>query len=104
MPKEIVLDITTGGQAEGLHFDQFDLGFLGKQTITRASEILFHHAEQLWGVWIPGESKASATGFSSYETAREFEVAWLQECRKQSIDPRSHRGLKLAEDLRSKMP
>ena len=96
MQKEIVIDIAPGGQAQGMNFDQFDLGILGKKKITRASEIIFNETTQLWDVWLPGADKASVTGFSGYDIARSFEVDWLQGCRKAQIDPRSMEGADMA--------
>lgn len=89
MSKEIVIDCNSNGTVEGLHFDAFDLGFLGRKHVERASEI-FHNAEtDLWDILLPSQGRAypEVQGFSGYDTARRFEVLWLQDCRKLSIDP-----------------
>lgn len=97
---EMVFDINTTGGATGLYFDEFPLGFLGKQEIGRASEIKFNDGTQLWDIWIPGAYEASVTGFQGYDEARKFEVVWLQACRKQGIEePFSPEGNQLVRKL-----
>ena len=99
MDKEIVIDINQVGGAQGMHFDKFSLGFLGRQKITRASEILFNEDTQLWDIWIPGGHESCVTGFSGYDEARSFEVQWLQECRKQGVEPLSVEGDQIVQSL-----
>ena len=98
-----MIDCKNDGTVEGLHFDQFDLGFLGPKTVTRASEIVYNEATQLWDVVLPGQSKAfnAVTGFSGYDIARRFEVEWLQGCRKEGIPPISVPGEFIAIMIRS---
>jgi hypothetical protein len=90
---EIVIDVTDQG-VEAMHFDRFNLGFLGKMHITRASEIFFNDDTQDWEIKLPGQDTPfkSAVGFKTYEDARDFEVEWLQECRKHGINPLSDAG------------
>jgi hypothetical protein len=99
---EYVFDVSGEGSVSGLHFDSFDLGFLGKKEISRASEILFNVETQLWDVAVPGQKAAcpAARSFASYEKARAFEVDWLQECRKFGFAPQSLVGEKLASVVR----
>ena len=96
---DMVFDINPTGGITGLHFDQFDLGFLGKKEIGRASEIMFNEETQLWDIQIPGACEPSVTGFLGYDEAREFEVLWLQECRKQGVEPFSWEGDQIVQDL-----
>lgn len=100
-PKEIVLDFDSNGQAQGMHFDQFDLGFLGDKHVTRASEIVYNDTTQLWDVVLPNQGIAHTPlqGFSGYDVARAFEVQWLQECRKREVDPYSLDGAVVAIEL-----
>lgn len=102
MSKEIVLDISTSGRTEGLHFDEFPLQFLGELSISRASEIFFNSGKQNWGVILPGHKEALpvARDFTGYDRAREFEVTWLQSCRKGDVLPDSIEGRKLALKVR----
>lgn len=96
--KEIVLDISPSGKVEGMHFDEFPLGFLGPMTIGRASEIFHNQDTQQWDVVLPGHEVAHpvASGFSGYDVARQFEVVWLQESRKAGVEPTSLEGLVIA--------
>jgi len=101
--KELVIDISADGKAEAMHFDEFDLGFLGKKKISRASEIFYNEDSELWDIILPGEDHPStiwSMGFKGYDEARNFEVSWLQECRKQRVDPRSEGGIKIAREIR----
>jgi hypothetical protein len=98
---EIVIDVTDQG-VEAMHFDRFNLGFLGKMHITRASEIFFNTDTQDWEIKLPGQDAPykSAVGFKAYEDARDFEVEWLQECRKHGINPLSEAGAGVCEAIR----
>lgn len=102
--KEIVVDFSDKGSVAGMHFDDFDLGFLGRKHVTRASEI-FHNSEtQLWDVILPGHESVACThasGFSTYNAAREFEVLWLQNCRMDSVAPDSDAGISIAAIART---
>lgn len=103
MTPEIVIDIATLGSAEALHFDEFDLGFLGAKRIARASHILFDAEAQRWCVAPVGGAlrvNPALSGFVGYDEARRFEVAWLQACRKGDLAPESPEGLALAASLR----
>jgi hypothetical protein len=103
MSNFIVVDIQPDGRVEGLHFDDFDLGFLGRKEVTRASEIVHNSETQLWDVVLPGatEPHMAAAGFDSYNKAREFEVLWLQHCRMAEADPYSEDGAVIASIART---
>ena len=104
--QEIVINIGPDGSASGLHFDEFDLGFLGKKEISRASEIFFNDMTQKWDVVLPGNSNPvsdDAKGFATYEAARHFEVDWLQGCMKIGAKPDDPEGIKMAETVRKAM-
>lgn len=105
----MVIDFTPDGGAEAMHRENIlDLGFLGKQEITRASDIRFDSEKQTWGIWpsvdcLPeGEGFCSpdgfvpppkyADGFTSYETARQVEIAWFERCRLRDWVPMSDDG------------
>lgn len=98
---DMVFSINRFGATEGLHFDQFDLGFLGQMSITRASEIIFNEEYQFWEIWLPDADKASVIGFRAYDEAREFEVLWLQECRRRGLNPYEEEGQAIADSMAS---
>ena len=100
--KEIVIDIAPTGRTHALHFDEFPLTFLGKAKVTRASNIVFNEQLQCWDIILPDMDVAYAEnmGFQSYEEAREFEVTWLQECKKRGINPYDSEAEDLAGELR----
>ena len=123
MTTEIVMSIDCAGKIKGLHFDEFDFGFLGSKAIDRASEIVFNSGTQSWDVIIRDSLKSGShqgqgsityampseiegyqvpesSGFDSYEIARRFEVDWLQGCKKRSVDIDSPEGRQLALELR----
>jgi hypothetical protein len=103
---EYVIDFTAGGVVKALHNDALYLGFLGDQIITRASDIRHDTATQLWGIHlaIGNENymapRPQAAGFATYESARDFEVLWLNECRKRQVRPESEEGHAVATELR----
>ncbi len=87
MSFELVLNFTPDGAVDAMHMDRFDLSFLGKKHVQRATEIKFDDESQLWGLHLPRAHSegyfpvTTGQGFDSYETARDFEVAWLNVCR-----------------------
>lgn len=81
---ELVVSISPNGGVRSMHDDRFPMGFLGPQRITRASDIRWNEEEQKWEIWwyvrddeFEGfvEPSEPYRYFSSYEDAREFEVA-----------------------------
>lgn len=99
--RELIIDISSSGACQSLHMDDFDLEFLGNKKITRASEIVFNNDTQLWDVFLPEQGfNISTRGFKSYENAKDFEIAWLQQCRKLQIDPYTAEGEGIAIDCR----
>lgn len=114
MRKELVIDFLENGEAQAMHVDGFDLGFLGNKKVQRATEIKFDEDTQQWGLYLPIESQlpgdtqafrpvAEAQGFPSYEVAREAEVLWLNVCRSKSVTPDSEYGLGVISHIRSAM-
>lgn len=97
-----VVSVTPEGGLKGLHFDDFDLGQFGNKTVKRASEIFFNDMAQHWDVLLPNQYHPflSASGFKSYEEARNFEVIWLQECAMRGIDAYSNLGEEVAGEIR----
>lgn len=103
--KELVLDIGNDGSAQAMHFDEFDLGFLGKKKISRASEIMHNEETDLWDIYLPEKNMPECIwvmGFDGYDEARKFEVSWLQECRKAGVSPDSPNGRHIAKIVRKR--
>lgn len=101
-----VIDISATGRVEAMHNDSFDLGFLGPQSISRASDIRFDESSQKWGIWIVdnGEYLAPSDalkGFRSYESARQFEVSILNVLRLNGTPPASKEAEDIIQGMRS---
>lgn len=99
MSNEMVFDIGQTGRVTGMHHDKMDMGFLGKQKITRASDIRFDTSKQQWFIHLASPShrqrfikSETVGGFSGYNEARDFEVLWLNECLKAKVSPLSIDG------------
>lgn len=95
----VVITFDSEGGAESLHIDKFDLGFLGKKHITRATDIRFDDETQDWTIYLldaQGDNPVLAwkgcKGLPTYEVARAVEVAWLNLCRVNDSDPRTDEG------------
>lgn len=112
--KELVIDFLPTGEAQSMHVDKFDLGFLGSKSVKRATEIKFDEKTQQWGLYLPleplqhgdGESYypvAEAQGFPSYEVAREAEVLWLNVCRAKGEEPNGAYGKGVITRIKSAM-
>ena len=100
--KELVINFAPTGEVNALHMDKFDLGFLGKKTLGRASTIEFDEEDQSFFVLPDGETEpfVPATRFSGYDVARSFEIDWLQECMKAECTPHSRQGKLIAINIR----
>lgn len=90
--QEHTIVIGAGGAVTAMHNDNFNLGFLGRMTIERASEIKWDEENQNWGIWfaVGGEFVEPSPeygGFDSYNTARDFEVAVMNHCMAQDLSP-----------------
>jgi hypothetical protein len=100
----MVIDFRVTGEVEAMHRDSFNLGFLGKQAITRASDIRYDEDTQLWDIHVAdGEGfaeVAGAKGFSTYDEGRRMEVRWFEACRLNCITPLSTEGLAMLAVLR----
>jgi hypothetical protein len=114
----MVLTFDDEGGVEALHRDAFDLGFLGKQKIDRASDIRFNETAQLWDIYLPAtygpmtasaenipkwETAPEASGFATYDVARAAEVAWLEAAALAEVEPLSHAGRWIMHKIRAKM-
>lgn len=89
---EHVVSIGPSGAVRSMHNDKFSLGFLGKQSIDRASDICWDEEEQNWGIWfnVGGTYEAPSieySGFGSYEEARDFEVKVMNQCIQLEMPP-----------------
>ncbi len=102
--EELVIDVSPDGVVQGLHMDAFPLDFLGPKKISRASEIHHNESTQKWDIILPGKESpecAAVSSFDGYDIAREFEVKWLQACRKAEIQPYTFLGHDIATRLRT---
>jgi hypothetical protein len=102
------IDFAEDGTVEAMNRDEFNIGFLGKQSIQRASEIKFNEATQSWNICLPDDDDRcwvaipEATGFASYNVARDVEVFWLETARRVGVNPTSMEGIRIlqaAKDL-----
>lgn len=104
-----VIDFNLDGSVEAMYSDAFPLGFLGLQTIERASEIKFSEATQKWGLCLPLDhakgfyAVRGAEDFNTYEGARRVEVAWLNSARLKGVRPDSETGLGILRQLRREL-
>lgn len=91
MAKTKTFKIGADGTVTGLHYDDFDLGFLGKKQIGRASEIQFEEDTQHFYVDLPqlsGDGRPNfLMGFEGYDGARAFEVMILETAALSQIEP-----------------
>jgi hypothetical protein len=91
-----VVDISPSGSVRYLEKPQFDLSVLGDRRIKRATDITFEEATQKWDVVLCGRESSPhpihSMGFDDYETARQFEVKWLNFCMLSQCDPLDHVG------------
>lgn len=106
MGKELVIEFKNDGAVEALHMDAFDLAFLGTKKVFRQTDIVFDETTQLWNLvyLVYGSTRHyddRLQGFSSYESARDKEVQWLNDCRLCGIDPVSEEGLEVMRELRA---
>lgn len=89
MTKELVIDIEANATVNALYFDEFPLTFLGRMQVTRVTEIKYDEEREHWVIVPPGnevgDSKIDIHGFASYAEARDFEIDWVQECKKQHL-------------------
>lgn len=102
----MVIDFRPDGAVEAMHRDKFNLSFLGKQTVKRASEIIFDDDTQKWDIHLAVGSDfvriAEARGFENYDDARKMEVRWLEFARLHDFEPTSNEGINLLNVLRDK--
>lgn len=102
----MVLDFSPTGQVQAMHRDAFPLSFLGKQSISRASDIRHDEATDTWAINVAVGDQfvpvKGADGFATYESARRMEVRWFEMCRIHSITPASDDGAILLKALRRK--
>lgn len=94
---ELVINFKADGTIESLYTDSFNLSFLGKQHIERATDIRFNDSSQLWEIWsIKYFNYGPLTeGITTYELARAIEVSWLNRCRLLGVVPESPKGIEI---------
>lgn len=107
-----VIDFSADGSVVAMDRPQFQLGFLGKQKIERASDLRFDEVTQLWDIWVHRDNDTYAIvatvsgscGFPSYEVARAVEVAWFEQCRLDSVSPLCQEGIAILLEIRNRFP
>lgn len=108
MENLMVLSFESNGSVSAMHRDAFSLGFLGRQRIERASEIIFDDATQKWDlhvrVGIDFVPVSEARGFEGYDEARSMEVRWFELARLHGVQPTSVEGIGILNYLRSAQP
>lgn len=105
--KELVISFSDDGTVESMTSDAFPLDFLGRQSVRRATEIVFNEQNQNWEISLclyDGDGKLTgyhtppeAKGFKGYDLARAVEVKWLNLCRVYDKLPQSEDGRSLLE-------
>lgn len=105
---ELVISIDSTGSARAMYSDDFNLAHLGEQEVARQTDILFDTGTQTWYIVYLHEGlryHSTIPGFlalfSWYETARSFEVSWLNECRLQGVSPISQEGEHTGQRMRT---
>lgn len=106
-PTEHVISISPAGTLKTMHSDEFPLMQFGDAVVERASEIIYNTDKKWWqidlytddGQYIEAPC-ASLTGFDSYDKGRDFEVQWMNECRKEGVVPWGERAEELANIFR----
>jgi len=106
-PKEHVISISPSGALKTMHSDDFPLMQFGDAVVERASEIVYESADQWWQIDLYTEDGQyvvapcnALRGFDSYEHGRQFEVEWMNECRKEGVVPWGERAEEIATMLR----
>lgn len=105
-----VISFGAEGTATAMHKDEFPLGFLGKQSISRASEIIFNEDTQLWDIHLPIGKEGDISwarfgvcaGFNGYDLARKIEVDWFEQSRLHSVHPLSTEGITFLNSAKEK--
>lgn len=102
----MVIDFREDGGVEAMHRDSFNLAFLGKQSIARASDIKYSEDTQSWAINVAADDGfvevPTARGFETYEEARKMEVRWFEMCRLHSVSPLGQEGLAILAVLRKR--
>lgn len=106
LDKSFVFDVNDIGGVTGFYDDTVNIGFLGSQEVSRASEIMFNAETQSFDVILAGMDKPVAVdckNFPTYELGRRFEVAWLNGCKLAGVEPNSDQGVAIAASARAKL-
>lgn len=106
----MVIDINRDGGVQSMYReDALQLGSLGHQSIQRASDLVFHEDTQDFAIHLASGHASGghfsppvpeATGFPTYQAAREMEVRWLEMARLHDVAPASREGRCLLAHLR----
>jgi hypothetical protein len=102
----MVIDIDTLGGIEAMHRENvLPLLDLGRAKVSRASDLVFNEQTQQFDIHLAtvdgfAQPVPEATGFPSYEAARDMEVRWLEMARLHDVQPASDEGRILLSALR----
>lgn len=103
----MVIDVAVDGAVHAMHRENvLTLGFLGKQSIRRASDLVFNEDTQQFDIHLAAGNTflppvPEARGFPTYEAARQMEVRWLEMARLHGVPPASPEGRTLLSSLRA---
>lgn len=115
----MVISFEPTGEVNAMHRDEFPLGFLGRQEISRASEIIFDDKSQKWGIYVSTNglpdplplTRAGTPDFQfilydgahdidGYNTARDIEVRWLEEVALAGISVHTEASINILKSIR----
>ncbi len=103
----MVIDVEADGAVHSMYRENvLQLDFLGKQSVRRASDLIFNDDTQMFDIHLAEGSTfmppvPEARDFPTYEAAREMEVRWLEMSRLHDVRPSSPEGRCLLAHLRS---
>lgn len=105
----MVIDVELDGTVHSMYRENvMQLDFLGKQSVRRASDLIFNDDTQMFDIHLAEGSAflppvPEARDFPTYEAARDMEVRWLEMARLHDVHPASREGRCLLSHLRAEL-
>ena len=104
MSEHHVMTIKSDGETSMLQSDKFDIRFLGRMKMERASNIVFDYDDQMYRILIAEREDEKhpdeLRNFPLYDEAKTFEVMYLQSARLLNLDPLSEPMHAIAPTIR----